>query len=272
MGNSSLIDINSLINSKNKSSKNWCDHNFLFDKISKLLEEKLKELGSNYDKILLLSADAGESLEYTSKLTFTKLIFLSPYRNLLNKKKTQSNKILKVESYFENLPLKNEKFDLIISNLCINNIADRKRHLSELFQLLKAGGLFVCNFFGEKTMYELRNSLISTDEKLFHGAFMRLPVNLKMVEISDLLGQVGFKELVSETISYKIYYKNIRKIFEDLKGIGENKILCNRKKSLMTNNYLNTLNKEYMKKFSDEDGLRLSCDVVSVSSWKNKIV
>ena len=110
--------------------------------------------------------------------------------------------------------------------------------------------LLVCNFFGERTMYELRDSLFSTDEKLFNGAFMRLPINLKMVDISDLLGQVGFKELVSETISYKIYYKNIRKIFEDLKGIGENKILSNRKKSLMTNNYLNTLNNEYRKKFS----------------------
>ncbi len=272
MSKTSLIDINSLINSKNKSSKNWYKHNFLFDKISELLGEKLKELGSNYNKILLLSADAGESLENTSKVTFTKLIFLSPYRNLLNKKKIQSKKILKVESHFENLPLKNEKFDLIISNLCINNISDKKRHLSELFQLLKIDGLFICNFFGEKTMYELRNSLISTDEKVFNGAFMRLPVNLRMVDISDLLGQVGFKELVSEKVSYKIYYKNIRKIFEDLKGMGENKILLNRKKSLMTNNYLNTLNNEYIKRFSNEDGLRLSCDVISVSSWKNKIV
>ena len=79
-------------------------------------------------------------------------------------------------------------------------------------------------------------------------------------------------KLVSETINYKIYYKNIRKIFEDLKGIGENKILSNRKKSLMTNNYLNTLDSEYSKRFSDKNGLRLSCDVVSVSSWKNKTI
>ena len=53
-------------------------------------------------------------------------------------------------------------------------------------------------------MCELRNSLISTDEKLFNGAFMRLPINPRMVDVSDLLGQVGFKELVSEKISYKI--------------------------------------------------------------------
>ena len=46
MTQTSLIDINSLINSKNKSSKNWYEHNFLFNKISELLGEKLKELGS----------------------------------------------------------------------------------------------------------------------------------------------------------------------------------------------------------------------------------
>ena len=87
MTQTSLIDIDSLINSKNKSSKNWYKHNFLFNKISELLGEKLKELGSNYDKILLLSSDAGESLENTIKVSFSKLIFLSPYKNLLNKKK-----------------------------------------------------------------------------------------------------------------------------------------------------------------------------------------
>jgi len=268
----SLIDINSLIKSKNKSSKNWDKYNFLFNKISQLLGEKLQELGSNYDKILLLSSDAGESLQNIIKLSFKKLIFLSPYRNLLEKKKFESKRILKVQSRFENLPLKKEMFDLIISNLCINNIFDLKKHLTELFDLLKGNGLFICNFYAEKTIYELRDSLISTDEKLFKGAFMRLPINLKMVEVTDLLGQIGFKDLVSEKISYKIYYNNIRKIFEDLKGIGENTILINRKKSLMTNNYLNTLNKEYKNKFRDENGMRLTCEVVSVSSWKNKII
>ena len=59
---------------------------------------------------------------------------------------------------------------------------------------------------------------------------MRLPTNLKMVEISDLLSQIGFKELVSEKISYKIYYNHVRKLLEDLKGIGESSYFKKRKK------------------------------------------
>ena len=59
---------------------------------------------------------------------------------------------------------------------------------------------------------------------------MRLPTNLKMVEISDLLSQIGFKELVSEKISYKIYYNHAEKLLEDLKGIGESSYFKKRKK------------------------------------------
>ena len=91
MTQTSLIDINSLINSKNKSSKNWYEHNFLFNKISELLGEKLKELGSNYDKILLLSSDAGESLENTIKVSFSKLIFLISLQKPAQKKKKKFN-------------------------------------------------------------------------------------------------------------------------------------------------------------------------------------
>ena len=40
MTQTSLIDINSLINSKNKSSKNWYKHNFLFNKISEAIRRK----------------------------------------------------------------------------------------------------------------------------------------------------------------------------------------------------------------------------------------
>ena len=127
----------------------------------------------------------------------------------------------------------------------------------------------LCNFFGEKTLYELKASLFQADEKIFNGIFMRLPTNLKMVEISDLLSQIGFKELVSEKISYKIYYNHVRKLLEDLKGIGESSYFKKRKKGLMTTTYMETLNKFYENTYGTENGLEISCDVISVCGWKN---
>ncbi len=269
MVNNDIIDIKSLIHSKNKSSKNWTNYNFLFNKVSRILGDKIPELGNQFNNILLLSSDGGEALDKILKISFKNLIFISPYRELLKKKNIITKDIFKVEATFENIPCKNEKFDLIISNLCLHDMNDRKLHLKKLFQLLNKNGLFICNFFGEKTMYELKTCLFATDEKFFNGTYMRMAPTLKMVEISDTLAEVGFKELVSEKISFKIYYDHVKKIFEDLRGIGENTVLINRKKSLMTNNYLKTLNAEYKKIFSDNYGLRLSCDIVSISCWKN---
>ncbi len=268
--NNNIIDINSLINSKNKSSRNWEKYNFLFKKFSKVLGKKIFEISDFYENILILSSDRGEALENISDDCFKNIFFLSPYRELLEKFYISKKNILKVEGNFETIPFKNGKFDLIISNLYLHNINEKKIHLKNLYNLLNNEGLLICNFFGEKSLFELRSALFETDERIFNGIFMRLAPNLKMINVSDLLTELGFNEIVSEKITYKIYYENVRKIFEDLRGLGENSALINRKKSLMTKNYINTLNKIYKEKFSDLNGLKVSCDVISISGWKNK--
>ena len=264
-----MIDLNFLINSKNKSSRNWGNHNFLFKKISNLIGDKLNELNNKYENILLLSSDCDEAFTSVTEKNFKNLLFVSPYNELLKKIEFDKNNIQKIEGHFENLPLENGKFDLIINNLCLHSINDKHNHLKKLYDLLTKDGLFLCNFFGEKTLFELKTSLFQADEKIFNGIFMRLPTNLKMVEISDLLSQIGFKELVSEKISYKIYYNHVRKLLEDLKGIGESSYFKKRKKGMMTNTYIETLNKFYENNYGNENGLEISCDVVSVCGWKN---
>ena len=89
-----------------------------------------------------------------------------------------------------------------------------------------------------------------------------------MVDITDLLSLEGFKELVSEKISYKIYYNHVMDLLKDLKGTGENCFILSRKKSLMTNNYIEVLNDQYKKNFGNDNGLTATCDVISVSCWK----
>ena len=266
---SSIIDIKSIINSKNKSHKNWDKYNFLFKKISKILEKKILELNNSFKNILLLSADAGEALKVVLNANPEKVMFCSPYRNLLQKQSSKSN-VQKIESYFDKIPCGNSTFDLIISNLCLHSVDDKRKHFEDLHALLNEDGLIICNFFSGDTLKELRRSLYLTDEKIFKGIYMRIPKNIQMIEVSDILAGIGFKELVSEKINYKIYYRNVRKILEDLKGTGENCLLKSRMKGLITNNYLNNLDKNYKKEFEESEGLRLNCDIVSVCGWKNK--
>ncbi len=267
-----IVDLDFLINSKNKSSRNWNNHNFLFHKLSEILSLKLNELNSNFENILLLSADCDEALRTLKKKDFKNLVFISPYEKLLKRTKNNQDNILKVQSNFENLPCSNGKFNLIVSNLCLHTINEKKNHLIKIYDLLSEDGLFLCNFFGEGTLHELKNSLFKADEKIFNGIFMRFAPSLKMVEVSDLLSQIGFKELVSEKISYKIFHNHVIKILEDLKGMGEKNVLKNRKKGLITKNYIEILNKFYKENYISKNGLEISCDVISICGWKNKKV
>ena len=271
MNENNIIDTDSLINYKNKSSKNWNNHNFIHKKLSKVLETKPKELGDIFDNILLLSSDKGETLNHIRDIKYKNLILVSPFRELFKKISFDKDHFLKVESRFENLPFKSEMFDLVVSNLCLHSINNIKKHLKIIFDLLNEKGLFICNFFGENSLIELRNSLFQTDEQLFNGVFLRSTPSLKMTNISDILSHIGFKELVSEKISYTIFYDNIEKILRDLKGLGENCVLINRNKGLMTNNYIKKLGIIYEQNFSRKEGLKLSCDVISICCWKNKI-
>ncbi len=267
----STIDINSLIYSKNKSSKNWKKHNFLHVKISDLVGKKIFELSHKFKNLLVLSSDMGEVMKNVTKMDFEKLIFLSPYKNLLKEININEKRISKVEGNFENLPFSENKFDLIISNLCLHNINDKESHLNKIYNLLTKDGFLICNFFGENCLKELRNCLFAADEEIFKGIFLRLAPNLKMVDVSDLFSTSGFKEIVSEKITYKIYYSNAFNILKDIKGIGENSFLLNRKKSLMTNNYLKKLDFIYKKRFGSSHGLEVSCDIVSIIGWKNTL-
>ncbi len=271
MDENKIIDTDSLINYKNKSSKNWNNHNFIHKKISKVLETKPKELGDVFDNVLLLSSDKGETLNYIKDIKYKNLVLVSPFRELFEKTSFHKDNFLKVESRFENLPFKNNTFDLVISNLCLHSINNIQNHFKIIFDLLNEKGLFICNFFGEDSLIELRNSLFQTDEQLFNGVFLRSAPSLKMANISDILSYIGFKELVSEKISYRIFYDNIEKILKDLKGLGENCVLIKRNKGLMTKNYIRKLGIIYEKNFSREEGLKLSCDVISICCWKSKI-
>ncbi len=266
--NNNIIDVESLIDSKNRSCKSWEKHNFLFKKLSKVILSKPNELKSNYKDILLLSADAGEALSEISKVNCNRIIFISPYLKLLQRDESKNKKIFKLNGHFENLPLNNEKFDLIVSNLYLHTINKKENHLNNIFNLLNENGLLICNFFAENSLRELKNSLYLTDEKIFGGVFVRLPPNHTMIEICELLSLVGFKELVSEKINYEIHYNHVLDLLKDIKGTGENSLLTKRKRGLMTMNYINELNRQYKKNFSNSDGLSATCDVVSVSCWK----
>jgi len=264
-----LADDNKIISSKKKAFKNWKKHNFIFKKFSTLLYEKIIDIKKDFSNILLITSDFDETLSEVSKIPHKNLFYLSQYKLFFENINLENKKIHKFFSPFKKIPFKKESFDLVICNFCFHNISSKLEYLKNLKKILKNGGLLVCNYFGEDSLIELRNSFLLTDEKIFGGSFLRFPKNIKLVEFSGMLAKEGYSEIITEKINFEIFYNNVLQILKDLKGIGEDSFKSETKKKI-SRIYLKELDRIYKNSFSNKDQkLKVTCEIISSSSWKS---
>ncbi len=263
-----IFDTKSFIKSKDKAVKDWQRYNFVFEKFSQILYEKVSETNIKFQNVLLITSDFFETLNVLLKFDIPKITIVSQYEEMFKKLECKKN-VQKVLMPFEDISIQDE-FDLVICNFNLHKINNKLDYLKKLKELLSTKGMLFCNFFGEGTLYELRNSLLKTDEKIYGGIFTRMEPSLKMIDISNLFSTIGFKEIVSEIINYEVFYKNVINLLNDIKGMGEVSALKNRKKSLITKNYLSNLNKIYKDDFSDsKKTLKATCNIISSTMWNN---
>ena len=262
-----LTDENKIISCKNKAFRNWKKHNFIFKKFSSLLYEKIIDIKKEFQDVLVITSDFDETISEISKIPHTNISYLSQYKLFIENINIKN--IHKVFSPFKKIPFKEESFDLVVCNFCFHNISAKIEYLKNLKKILKNGGLLICNYFGENSLVELKNSFILTDEKIYGGSFLRFPKNLKLVEFSGMLANQGFSEIITEKINFEIFYNNVFQILKDIKGIGEDGFR-NEKKKKISRLYLKELDKVYKNNFSNTDSkLQVTCEIVSSSSWKS---
>ena len=96
-----------------------------------------------------------------------------------------------------------------------------KDYLKKILEILTDDGLFLCNFFGEQTLRELRHCFFIADDRFLNGTFNRIPKVDLMADFSNLLAGIGYNEIVTEKINFDIFYKNILGILKDIKNMGE---------------------------------------------------
>ena len=255
------------IEEKNKAFKKWKSDNFFFKSFSKILCKKILELKPEFDNILLLSSDLNETAEEISKIKSKKLIYLSQYK-IFEKEFFKNKPYYLIFSDFDYLPLKRKSFDLVICNFCTNKVFEKKLFLQKILDILTDDGLFICNFFGEQTLTELKQCFFVADDIFLNGAFDRIPKIDSMANFSNLLAEIGYNEIVTEKVNFDIFYKNITSILKDIKNMGE-KIPIKEKKEKISKSYINFLNKIYIKEFANQNlQLKVTLDIISISSWK----
>ncbi|OGB88111.1 hypothetical protein A3H38_03565 [candidate division WOR-1 bacterium RIFCSPLOWO2_02_FULL_46_20] len=199
---------------------------------NQIIEQLLRRISGDYQRILDVGCGTGELLSRLAvKYPQAKLIGLDLAPGMVeqaNKKVSQEN-IRFIVGDGEQLPFKNNEFDLVVSSSSLHWM-DFTKVLAEAARVLKKGGTFCFATFGPATLNELRQdgwSVNSFPDKQ----------DLERALAGLFVGQGISGELITK------YYDEIKELFCFLKIIGaqnplssNNHNLGQRKRTLAGNN------------------------------------
>jgi SAM-dependent methyltransferase len=166
------------------------------------------------------------------------------------------------------LPFAEESFDLITGILSLHAVNDLPGTLIQIRRLLKPDGLFMAAMFGGDTLRELRLAFAAAEETTLGGASPRVAPFADVRDVGGLLQRAGFALPVADVERTIIRYRELPRLFADLRAIGETNVLAARRKEALSKRTLAALFREYETRFADsERRLPATFEIVFLTGW-----
>jgi malonyl-CoA O-methyltransferase len=198
-----------------------------YDDSAVLQQEICKRLLEKLDIIRLqpgIVLDAGSGTGYAiphlfSRYPRSRVVAMDISENMLAqamKYSTKRRTVLTACADIEAMPFADESFDFVFSNLSLQWCNDLPAALTEVYRVLKPGGLFLFTTFGPDTLKELRACWAAVDDNEHINRFV------DMHDIGDMLMQLRYAEPVMEAELLTLTYTSVPEVLHDLRGIGAN--------------------------------------------------
>lgn len=168
----------------------------------------------------------------------------------------------------EALPFADESFDLIASILSLHAVNDLPGALVQIRRALKPDGLFVAALFGGDTLGELRVAFAAAEAETLGGASPRVAPFADVRELGALLQRAGFALPVADVERTTVRYRELSRLFIDLRSLGETNALAGRRKSFLPRRALERLVEEYASRFKvAESHFTATFEIVFLTGW-----
>jgi SAM-dependent methyltransferase len=168
----------------------------------------------------------------------------------------------------EALPFADGSFDLVTSVLSLHAVNDLPGVLVQIRRALKPDGLFMAALFGGETLRELRLAIAAAEAEVSGGASPRVAPFVDVRDAGGLLQRAGFALPVADVERTIVRYRDLTRLFADLRAHGETNVLAGRRTSFLPYKILDALAKEYDTRFSDFDGrFAATFEIVFLTGW-----
>jgi SAM-dependent methyltransferase len=132
----------------------------------------------------------------------------------------------------ERAPLADARFDLIVSLLTLHSTNDPIGALVQMRRALKPDGLLIAVAFAEDTLAGLRAALYAAEAETSGGVSLRVAPFAGVRDWGAALQRAGFALPVADLDRVKVQYRSPKRLFQDLRGMGETASLTGRARPL----------------------------------------
>lgn len=168
----------------------------------------------------------------------------------------------------QNLNLSPQSYDLILSTLELHTANDLVGSLIQIRQGLKEDGLFMGTLFGGDTLTELRQAMMLAESDCYGGVSPRISPMIDIKDMSALMQRAGYALPVIDYERVKVSYKELSRLFKDLRGMGESNAVVERRKSFSSRRFFDKVEDYYRQMFTNSDGqFEATFDIIFVLGW-----
>jgi len=160
-----------------------------------------------------------------------------------------------------------QRQDLVISLMHLHLENDLPGALRATLQSLRPDGLFLGALFGERTLHELRASLLQAESECCGGAQARIIPFAEIKALGGLMQRAGFALPVVDVDRVTVRYGSVTALMHDLRGMGQSNPLAGPVRPLRRD-VLGRTEEIYRERFGTKDGrLAASFEIVHMCGW-----
>ena len=250
---------------RERAFNNWKKFSYLKQISAERVYERLFEVKRCFELGLDLGCHYGElGLLLKKKDKINNLIQTDFLLNYC--KKARLNDFNSVVIDVENLPFKENRYDVILSSFFFHWIEDIPKILYNLRKIMKPDSLLLINFFGGRTLADLQKLFIDIEIKLLGGSSPRIIPFPDIRSVGSLIQNSGFKMPVIDTEKINVSHSNLLDLFYDLRGMGQTNCMQSTSKTI-NQKVLNLLKK----RIKNNNKINTSFELLTVTAWTDKL-
>ena len=236
------------------------DADFLVKEAASLMSDRLNATNREFETAVDMFSPFNNMLDHLAKSDKTKNIY--KYSN-----KTDDKHFPIITGSREEISLEPKSTNLITSIFGLHWSNDLPGTFAQIKNALVEDGLFLAALPGDRTLIELRDSMLAAESILNGNATLRIDPFGEVRQIGNLLQRAGFALPVVDTELITVRYSSLRKLITDLRAMGATS-------SLYSNTHFGPrglfqkAEEIYQERYQDADGkIRATFEIIFISGW-----